>query len=207
MELSSRKILLLFAHPSLDRSQINRKLFEASQEIEGVTCVDLYYEYPRYHIDVDREQQRLREHEVVIFMFPLYWYSTPSILKEWQDLVLEYGFAYGANGWALQGKLFLCALTAGAPESAFRAGGENHYRIEELLRPIEQMAVTCRMQYLPPFALFDAIGSAQSNRIQQHVRQWQAVLRGLREHRFELSEMQAGFKLNDIVRQPMDPEG
>ncbi|MCV5747032.1 NAD(P)H-dependent oxidoreductase, partial [Escherichia coli] len=77
-----------------------------------MTCVDLYGEYPRFNINIDREQQRLREHDVVIFQFPLYWYSTPAILKEWQDLVLEYGFAYGTEGTELQGKTMLCVLSA-----------------------------------------------------------------------------------------------
>ncbi len=92
----SRRILVLFAHPALERSEANRPLAEAAQRLDGVTLVDLYAEYPDFGIDVDREQTRLREHDVIIFMYPLYWYSTPALLKEWQDLVLEYGFAYGS---------------------------------------------------------------------------------------------------------------
>ncbi|MCV5371612.1 NAD(P)H-dependent oxidoreductase, partial [Escherichia coli] len=95
--MTNKKVLILFAHPSQHRSEVNTPLFKEAQKIEGVTCVDLYGEYPRFNINIDREQQRLREHDVVIFQFPLYWYSTPAILKEWQDLVLEYGFAYGTE--------------------------------------------------------------------------------------------------------------
>ena len=54
--------------------------------MEGVTFVDLYAEYPRFEIDVDREQARLLAHDVIVFQNPLFWYSTPAILKEWQDL-------------------------------------------------------------------------------------------------------------------------
>ncbi len=81
-----RRILVLFAHPSLERSEVNRPLAQATSRIEGVALVDLYAEYPDLAIDMDREQMRLRRHDVVVFMHPLYWYSTPSILKEWQDL-------------------------------------------------------------------------------------------------------------------------
>ncbi len=91
MPESQSKILILFAHPSQNRSEINVPLFNASKTITNVTCVDLYAEYPTYRIDIDREQQRLIEYDIIVFMFPLYWYSTPSLLKEWQDLVLEYG--------------------------------------------------------------------------------------------------------------------
>ena len=53
-------ILILFAHPSQHRSEVNLPLVEASKTIEGVTVVDLYAEYPDYCIDIEREQQRLR---------------------------------------------------------------------------------------------------------------------------------------------------
>jgi hypothetical protein len=117
----ARRILVLFAHPSLDRSEANRPLAEAARAVEGVTLADLYAEYPSFEIDVDREQERLLAHDVICFLHPLYWYSTPAILKEWQDLVLEHGFAYGAEGNALRGKLFFNALTAGGAESAYCA--------------------------------------------------------------------------------------
>jgi glutathione-regulated potassium-efflux system ancillary protein KefG len=85
---STRRILVLFAHPSLDRSEVNRPMAEAVRDLDGITLVDLYAEYADFQIDIDREQQRLLEHDVIVFQHPLYWYSTPAIMKEWQDLVL-----------------------------------------------------------------------------------------------------------------------
>ncbi|MGE5155415.1 MAG: NAD(P)H-dependent oxidoreductase, partial [Bdellovibrio bacteriovorus] len=121
-----RQILVLFAHPSQERSEVNRPLAQAARRVPGVELVDLYAEYPTLAIDVDREQARLLASDVLIFLHPLYWYSTPAILKEWQDLVLEHGFAYGSSGTALQGKLFFSALSAGGPEPAYCAQGYNH---------------------------------------------------------------------------------
>ncbi len=174
-----KRVLILFAHPSLERSEVNRDLLAASGAVDGVTVVDLYAEYPSFRIDIEREQQRLRDHDVIVFMFPLFWYSTPAILKEWQDLVLEYGFAYGHEGTALQGKCFLCALTAGGRETAYREQGYNHYTIRELLRPLEQTAVLCGMHYLPPFALFGARSAVEEGRIERHVARWREVLQQL----------------------------
>jgi putative NADPH-quinone reductase len=59
----------------------------------------------------------------------MFWYSTPSILKEWQDIVLEHGFAYGADGVALNGKRMLLAITAAGTEDAYSPGGFQHYPI------------------------------------------------------------------------------
>ena len=181
MTVSRKRILVLFAHPSLERSEVNRHLLAASRSVEGVTVVDLYAKYPTFRIDIDREQQRLLEHDVVVFMFPMFWYSTPSILKEWQDLVLEHGFAYGEEGTALHGKWFLCAFTAGGLESAYREQGYNHYTVRELLRPLEQTALLCGMSYLPPFTLFGARTAAEEGRVAGHVEQWRGVLEKLQD--------------------------
>lgn len=83
----------------------------AAARIGGITFVDLYADYPRFDIDINIEQQRLLDHDVILFQFPVFWYSTPSILKDWQDLVLEHGFAYGNNGDKLSGKHMLLAAT------------------------------------------------------------------------------------------------
>ena len=176
--MSSNRILILFAHPSQSRSDINLPLFHASRG-EQVTCVDLYAEYPNFRIDIDKEQKRLRDHDVIVFMFPMYWYSTPSILKEWQDLVLEHGFAYGHDGTELKGKQFLCAVSTVGPKKAYQCDGSNHYTIQELLQTLEQTAQLCGMEYLPPFVLFGARTAMEDNRLQKHIEQWQQRLQQL----------------------------
>ena len=185
MSMPEKRILILFAHPSQHRSEANLPLFEASRSVDGVSAVDLYAEYPDFCIDIDREQQRLRDHDVIVFMFPLYWYSTPAILKEWQDLVLEYGFAYGHDGNALAGKQLLCAVTAGGSEAAYRSSGSNHYPIRELLRPLEQTASLCGMVYLPPFALFGARTALEEGKVGRHVDRWLQTLAWLRNDRID----------------------
>ena len=192
-------ILILFAHPSQHRSEVNLPLLEASRTIEGVTVVDLYAEYPDYCIDIEREQQRLREHDIIIFMHPLYWYSTPAILKEWQDLVLEYGFAYGHDGTELHGKKLLCAITAGGSEDAYQTHGYNHYSIRELLRPIEQTATLCGMLYLPPYALFGSRTALEEGRVPNHVENWKKILRCMRRNQVDYDQASQAEKLNECV--------
>ena len=192
-----KKILLLFAHPSQHRSEVNLPLVEACAGIDGVTLVDLYAEYPSLCIDIECEQNRLREHDIIVFMFPLYWYSTPAILKEWQDLVLEYGFAYGHDGTALQGKLAICAITAGGPEDAYKASGYNHYSIREMLRPIEQTVTLCGMTYLAPFALFGSRTAVEDGKVDRHIENWICTLEALRDGRLDLVAAAAAEKLNE----------
>ncbi|WP_394200562.1 NAD(P)H-dependent oxidoreductase [Shewanella waksmanii] len=186
MPASRSKILILFAHPSVERSEVNKPLFNASLRHQDVTAIDLYRQYPTLDIDIEAEQQRLLEHDVIIFMFPLFWYSTPAILKQWQDLVLEYGFAYGANGTALKDKIFFCVTTAGGAEAAYQQDGYNHFTLRELLHPIEQTANLTHMKYLPPFALFSSRNAAEEGRISQHVDLFISLLTACAEQRLDI---------------------
>ena len=182
-----RKILLLMAHPAIHRSSVNRSLFKLASQLDHVTAIDLYAEYPDHHIDIDVEQQRLRDHDVVIFQFPMYWYSTPAILKEWQDLVLEYGFAYGSEGKALHDKLFICATSAGGSEDTYCATGYNHFSIRALLQPLEQMASLTGMRYLPPFVLFDSRRAADGEALKTHQQRWRELLTHLQQREVDWS--------------------
>ncbi|EJB5281334.1 NAD(P)H-dependent oxidoreductase [Vibrio vulnificus] len=194
--MSKNKVLVIYAHPSQHRSEVNAPLFAAAQAVDGVTCVDLYAEYPQFDINIDKEQARLLEHDVIVFQFPLYWYSTPALLKEWQDLVLEYGFAYGTDGIALKDKLMLCVVSAGGKEEAYKAEGYNHFTIRQLLAPIEQMAALTNMHYLPPLAIFGARTALEENRIDQHVEGYLTLLRALVEDRVNIH---AANHLNKIT--------
>jgi glutathione-regulated potassium-efflux system ancillary protein KefG len=188
------KTLVLFAHPAHRHSQTNRLMLDAARRIEGITVVDLYAEYPRFEIDVEREQQRLLDHEAIVFQFPLYWYSTPSLLKEWQDLVLEHGFAYGETGVALAGKPWLCAVTTGAPEHAYGADSKDYPPVRRLLLPLEATANLCRMTFLAPYVLFGALGADEARR-RAHVDGYVRLLESLRDDRLDIEASRASDHL------------
>ena len=147
------RVLLIFVHPAIHRSRANRALVNSVRELPGVTLHDLYAEYPHHLIDVRREQELLRQHDAIVWQHPFYWYSAPSLLKEWQDVVLERGFAYGDQGHALRGKRLLSAITTGGPEPSYGPDGYNRYTIRQLLAPFDQTARLCGMEYLAPFVL------------------------------------------------------
>lgn len=178
---------MLFAHPNQIQSQVNKPMIEMVKTLGGVTFVDLYALYPRYQIDIEAEQQRLIEHDVVVFQFPFYWYSTPSILKIWQDLVLEHGFAYGQGGNKLAGKVLLIAATAGGAEDAYSIEGSNRFPIRTLLTPLEQTARLCQMRYLAPLVLFSSLKASKNKLVGVHVEQYKQVLKALRDDRLDLA--------------------
>ena len=150
------RLLLQFVHPAPQKSRANRALLEAARGVAEVTVNDLYEAYPDFHLDVAREQALLDGHDAVVFQHPFYWYSAPSLLKEWQDLVLTLGYAYGPGGTRLQGKTLGSAITTGGPAEAYAAEGQNRYPIAALLAPFDQTARLCGMRYAEPFVVHAA---------------------------------------------------
>ncbi len=148
------RVLVLFAHPALEKSRVHTRLAAGVPRRPDIRFHDLYEAYPRLDIDVTREQELLVEHDVIVFQFPFYWYSTPPLLKQWQDLVLEHGWAYGSAGTALAGKSWLCAVSTGGQASAYAPDGYNGMTVRQLLAPLERTAVLCGMRYLPPWVVY-----------------------------------------------------
>jgi glutathione-regulated potassium-efflux system ancillary protein KefG len=143
-------ILVIVAHPNFGKSVVNKSLFNAISSLEHVKIHDLYQTYGDGIIDIDAEQALLEAADVVVFQHPFYWYSAPSLLKEWQDLVLQFNFAYGPKGTALKGKQWLSVISTGAGKDAYQTEGDNRFTMRELLRPFEQTAFLCNMNFLPP---------------------------------------------------------
>jgi glutathione-regulated potassium-efflux system ancillary protein KefG len=146
-------VLILFAHPRFEKSKTNRTLLAGVDKIDGVTLNDLYEQYPDFNIDVEREKELLVRHDVIIWHYPLYTYSAPAMLKQWMDLVLEYGWAHGSRGNALKDKIVFNALTAGGARESYAVNQHNRFTLREFLVPFEQTAALCKMTYLPPFAV------------------------------------------------------
>jgi glutathione-regulated potassium-efflux system ancillary protein KefG len=147
------KILILFAHPKLERSAINSYLIKSIPKNNNITFHDLYEKYPDFNIDVESEKKLLDSHQIIIWQHPFYWYSAPPLLKQWIDLVLEFGWAYGPGGNALQGKIVFNSITSGGQRTAYSKDGHNRFTVKELLAPFDQTAVLCKMTFLPPFAV------------------------------------------------------
>lgn len=148
-----KKVLILFAHPRFEQSRIHSSLIKAVPIHPNVTFRDLYELYPDFNVDINAEQKLLTEHDVVIWQHPFYWYSAPPLLKQWMDMVLEYGWAYGSGGNALTGKWVFNVLSSGGPREVYHPTGRNRYTVGEFLRPFEQTARLCSMEWLQPFVV------------------------------------------------------
>ena len=194
-------ILVLHAHPRLRTSIVQSAMLNAIAGLERVTIRDLYAAYPDFGIDVAAEQQSLLAHDLIVFQHPFYWYSSPAILKEWQDLVLENGWAYGPGGTRLAGKFLLSAISTGGTGQAYHNEGRNRFEMDELLAPFNQTAWLCAMAYLQPFVIHAGRRMPPEN-LSAAAESYRDLIVGLRDGRLDpLSMLAQGFSLPPAFEQ------
>lgn len=146
-------VLVILAHPTLEHARANPALAEAARAVAGVTVHDLYETYPDFTIDVPAEQMRLKACKALVLQYPIYWYATPAMLKEWIDLVWQKGFAYGGGEWALKDKPFMLALTTGGDDAAYGPEGHHGFPLDTFLMPMVQSARLCGLDWQAPFVV------------------------------------------------------
>ncbi len=173
-------IEIVYAHPYPSRSRACAALLEATLGMPAVEVRSLYELYPDFDIDVAAEQAALERARLIVLLHPLFWYSTPSLLKLWFEEVLARGWAYGEGRRALAGKDALWVPTTGAPESEYRAQGRHEHPLEAFEPVISQTMRYCGTNWLKPFVLHGAhiIPDAQlrnaARRFRARLEEWQA---------------------------------
>ncbi|KAE8299236.1 NAD(P)H dehydrogenase [quinone] 1 [Larimichthys crocea] len=89
----------------------------------------LAWEAGKLSADITEEQRKLKEADLVILQFPMYWFTLPAIMKGWIDRVLTLGFAFSNEKRYSQGifkdKKAMLSFTTGSQESMFSANGVN----------------------------------------------------------------------------------
>ncbi len=113
------------------------------------------YEAKTLAADILGEIEKLQWADLVIFNFPIYWFSAPAILKGWFDRVLISGLCYGGMRFydrgGLKGKKAMLAITVGGQPHMLTAGGI-HDDLNDMLRPILRGTLGyIGMSVLPPF--------------------------------------------------------
>ncbi|MDA3650081.1 NAD(P)H oxidoreductase [Saccharopolyspora indica] len=137
------RALVVLAHPRSDsvtaRSAdlVHRKLKAAQYEVD---LLDLHAEGfdPRmttadepdwadrektYSPEVRAHIARVDAADVIVVVFPVWWFSLPAILKGWIDRVWNYGFAYGRSEPRLAGKRMLWLGLAGGSSAGYAEAG------------------------------------------------------------------------------------
>ena len=129
--------------------------------------------------DVAQEQAKLAWADMVIVIFPVWWFGIPAILKGWIDRVFALDVAYGGGRWfdqgVYRGKRMLIACTTGARSDRFSETGL-FGPIEWVLHPLRVGTFNfCGFDTLQPFIAW-AAGHAGDDGRQRYLAAWRARL-------------------------------
>lgn len=141
-------ILVVSGHTDIEHSNANKIILNKLKEAfpQAVFSI-LNQEYPDFAIDFEKEKTKLDAADLVVFDFPVYWYSYPSLLHRWIEIVFAHGYAYGSQGKALVGKKFAISFTSGGSREDNE--GLFHRPIEEIVaKPLEETKALTGMVYL-----------------------------------------------------------
>ena len=105
--------------------------------------------------DIQAEIEKLKWCDLLIFNFPMYWFSVPAIMKGWIDRVFVSGLCYGGKRFydqgGLKGKKGLLAFTLGGREHMF-GKDKIHGEMQTMLRPLLRGSMAyVGLTVLPPF--------------------------------------------------------
>ncbi len=143
------KTLVVVSHPEINNSQTQQFLLQGAK-LQDVTW---HHVEELSEIDVEKEQALLKEHDRIIFQFPLYWYAAPEGLKHWEDNVLTRNFVYGDGDDNLAEKEFGIVVSTGMPLKDFQRGGSENVTIDEIMAPYFAIAQRAKMKILPVFTI------------------------------------------------------
>lgn len=113
------------------------------------------YENRLFTNDLQKRMDDLEWCDVLVFSYPLWWFSLPAILKGWVDRVFAMGFVYG-NGKGVYDngvyseKTAMVLMTTGGPDIAYN-GGKNGDMDTILFPVLHGMFYFTGMTVLPPF--------------------------------------------------------
>lgn len=134
--------------------------------------------------DIQAELNKLLWCDLLILNFPLFWCSTPAIMKGWIDRVLVSGKVYGGKRFysqgGLKGKRALVSLALGGQEHMFAADGV-HGPMKDMLKHLLQGTLAYTgMDVLPPFIGWHIPYITQDAR-RTYLESWRTRLQSLEE--------------------------
>jgi len=177
------KVLIVFTHPNSNSfnnallENISKGLVQSGHEIK---VKNLYEEGFNPILDSDdlsdlhngniperiaKEQKELLWAEGLVFIYPLWWFTPPAMLKGWFDVVLSNGVAFeysdqGARG-LLKHKKALVLITAGASKDYFK----DNDSLEISYRPLTDGTLGfCGVKNVSHEIYYDIVNSSDEER-------------------------------------------
>lgn len=159
------------------KGQLNKTLFDQAIELLSPHFKILSTQVSEGY-DIHQEQEKFAQADVVIFQYPVFWFSLPSDFKRYLDEVYEMGVFFGGSerygeGGLMQGRRYMLSTTWNAPRIAFSKPDEffEGQNTDEVLVGMHKAQQYVGMKPLPSFTAHDVVGKPEPDYIQQQWRQ------------------------------------
>lgn len=122
--------------------------------------------------DIASEITKLKEADLLIFHFPLWWSSLPAIMKGWLDRVFAMGVAWDSRGQVfseglLRGKQAMVVTSTSEPGDNYQPNGIYKGTVEQMLHPFMYGTLAyCGIDVLKPFVAYDVLNKSSDQRAQ-----------------------------------------
>ena len=114
-------------------------------------------DFKNYIDPIKNEHEKVNWADILIFIFPLYWFSFPGIMKNWIDRVFSYGFAYGQTNF--KGKRVMCVYTTGAAQKFISPHEKNIFKVM-----FDLIFGFCSLEIIKPFIVYNPAGMKHQDR-------------------------------------------
>jgi len=169
-------VLVLVAHPDMQKSTANAALAKAASEVEGVQVINVY-DYP---VTPEAYKEVVTRAKAIVYQFPFWWMSAPHVMKQWTDEVFM-AFSQAEPESLVKGKRMMVCCTTGSPADAYQHGARNKYTVEEYLRPYEGQANHAEMIWEKPLHVGSQFPGGGQQELEQGCKQYQQRLKALVE--------------------------
>lgn len=136
--------------------------------------------------EIETEQQKVEWCDLMIWQFPLWWFTVPGILKGWVDRVFAMGRFYGNGHFydegIFKGKKALLSLTTGGAEEHYQKGGFNG-DLYGMLKPLHRGILRfVGFNVLEPHVVYGPVRLTPEQR-EQELERWSERLKNISDEK------------------------
>ncbi|NOQ50188.1 MAG: general stress protein [Mycoplasmataceae bacterium] len=161
IKIDMKNTLIILGHPNIKQSNATKAIMDNFSSEKEIKIVDLYKQYSNFQIDIKKEQKNLLEAKNIIFVFPIYWWSCPPLVKKYIDDVITWEFAYGTDDshYKLTGKNSFFITSTGSPKESYTKKGDAGHSLDEYFLPIRRtFSEFTRMNFKGQYNNYNAKG-------------------------------------------------
>ena len=141
------KVLVVSGHRDLENSFANKKILEYLWEDLPEAEFEYLHKYINKDFDIEEQQKKLFEADIIVLQFPIFWYTMPSIMQKWFEDVFVYGFAYWSAWHKLKWKKLIVSFTTWDSDETYVLWAEQWYPSEMFLISLQRIAAKCWLEW------------------------------------------------------------